>query len=160
MSGFALGRLAEERRAWRQNPIFGFTAKPEKNPDGTCNLLNWECRIPGKAGTPWEGGLYRLRMLFTEDYPSSPPKCVFQPPGFFHPNVYPCGTVCLDLLNEYQNWRPSTTVRQILLGIQTLLEEPNPNSPAQAQAISFFLQNKEEYERRIRAQATANPDVV
>lgn len=25
--------------------------------------------------TLWEGGLYKLRMLFKDDYPSSPPKC-------------------------------------------------------------------------------------
>ena len=25
--------------------------------------------------TPWEGGLYKVRMLFKDDYPSSPPKC-------------------------------------------------------------------------------------
>lgn len=25
--------------------------------------------------TPWEGGLYKIRMLFKDDYPSSPPKC-------------------------------------------------------------------------------------
>lgn len=29
--------------------------------------------------TPWEGGLYKLRMLFKDDYPSSPPKCEFEP---------------------------------------------------------------------------------
>ena len=28
----------------------GFVAKPVKNPDGTLNLLNWECKIPGKKG--------------------------------------------------------------------------------------------------------------
>lgn len=27
--------------------------------------------------TPWEGGLFKLRMLFKDDYPSSPPKCEF-----------------------------------------------------------------------------------
>ena len=27
--------------------------------------------------TPWEGGLYKLRMLFKDDYPSSPPKCKY-----------------------------------------------------------------------------------
>lgn len=29
--------------------------------------------------TPWEGGLFKLRMLFKDDYPSSPPKCEFVP---------------------------------------------------------------------------------
>ena len=28
----------------------GFIARPTKNPDGTLNLMNWECAIPGKKG--------------------------------------------------------------------------------------------------------------
>lgn len=30
--------------------IQGFVAVPTKNPDGTMNLMNWECAIPGKKG--------------------------------------------------------------------------------------------------------------
>ena len=26
----------------------GFVARPTKNPDGTLNLMSWECAIPGK----------------------------------------------------------------------------------------------------------------
>ncbi|KHJ75338.1 hypothetical protein OESDEN_25045 [Oesophagostomum dentatum] len=29
-------------------------------------------------------------MLFKDDFPSTPPKCKFEPP-LFHPNVYPSG---------------------------------------------------------------------
>ena len=32
-----------------------------KNADGTMNLMLWEYAIPGKKGTPWEGGLYKVR---------------------------------------------------------------------------------------------------
>lgn len=28
--------------------VQGFVAKPAKNSDGTKNLFNWECKIPGK----------------------------------------------------------------------------------------------------------------
>lgn len=49
--------------------------------------------------TDWEGGFFPLTLHFSEDYPSKPPKCKF-PQGFFHPNVYPSGTVCLSILNE------------------------------------------------------------
>jgi ubiquitin-conjugating enzyme E2 I len=38
MSGIAAGRLAEERKAWRKDHPFGFTALPVKNEDGTMNL--------------------------------------------------------------------------------------------------------------------------
>ena len=34
-----------------------------KNADGTMNLMLWEYGIPGKKGTPWEGGLYKARSL-------------------------------------------------------------------------------------------------
>lgn len=87
--------------------------------------------------TPWEGGLYKLRMIFKDDYPTSPPKCKFEPP-LFHPNVYPSGTVCLSLLDEEKDWRPAITIKQILLGIQDLLNEPNIKDPAQAEAYTIY----------------------
>ena len=49
--------------------------------------------------TDWAGGFFPIAIHFSEDYPSKPPKCKF-PQGFFHPNVYPSGTVCLSILNE------------------------------------------------------------
>lgn len=68
-------------------------------------------------GSLWEGGEYSLTMEFSEEYPSKPPKCKFAP-VLFHPNVYPSGTVCLSILNEDEDWKPSITIKQILLGIQ------------------------------------------
>lgn len=88
--------------------------------------------------TPWEEGLYKLRMLFKDEYPSSPPKCKFEPP-LFHPNIYPSGTVCLSLLDEDKDWRPSISIKQLLIGIQELLNEPNIRDPAQAEAYTAFL---------------------
>lgn len=76
-------------------------------------------------------------MIFKKDYPNTPPKCKFEPP-LFHPNVYPSGTVCLSLLDEDKDWRPSITIKQILLGIQELLNEPNAKDPAQAEAYTCF----------------------
>ncbi|VBB32121.1 unnamed protein product [Acanthocheilonema viteae] len=158
-AGIAAGRLAEERKAWRKNHPFGFIAKPSSNPDGTRNLFNWECAIPGKKGTIWEGGLYKANFIFTsikmqfkDDYPSTPPKCKFDPP-LFHPNVYPSGTVCLSLLDENKDWKPSVSVRQLLLGIQDLLTNPNVEDPAQADAYQIYCQNRVEYEKRVRRQA-------
>ncbi len=79
--------------------------------------MRWKCRLPGKKGTLWEGGYYPLTITFNEDYPQKPPKCSF-PEGFYHPNVYPSGNVCLSILNEDEAWMPSISVKQILLGIQ------------------------------------------
>ena len=126
-SGISTSRLREERKAWRKEHPFGFVAKPLKNPDGSLNLYAWECVIPGKKNTGWAGGHYKLSMNFKDDYPSSPPKCKFDPP-LFHPNVYPSGTVCLSILDEEKDWRPAITIKQILLGIQHLLRLLEKNS--------------------------------
>ena len=156
MAGIARSRLAEERKVWRKDRPHGFFARPETSKDGAVNLLKWECQIPGKSGTLWDTGFYPLTMEFSEDYPSKPPKCRF-PAGFFHPNIYPSGTVCLSILNEDEGWRPSITVKQLLLGIQDLLDAPNDKSPAQSEAYILFTQDKPEYERKIKLQAQKYP---
>uniref|UniRef100_A0A914DS15 UBC core domain-containing protein n=1 Tax=Acrobeloides nanus TaxID=290746 RepID=A0A914DS15_9BILA len=152
MAGIAGARLAEERKSWRKDHPFGFIAKPTKNEDGTLNLFLWECAIPGKKDTIWDGGLYKLKMMFKDDYPSTPPKCRFDPP-LFHPNVYPSGTVCLSLLDENKDWKPSISIKQLLMGIQDLLNAPNIEDPAQADAYQIFVQNRAEYEKRVKRQA-------
>mmetsp|Transcript_103730 Transcript_103730/g.143500 ORF Transcript_103730/g.143500 Transcript_103730/m.143500 type:complete len:89 (+) Transcript_103730:83-349(+) len=82
----------------------------------TVDLFSWNCIIPGKKDTPWEGGEYKLTMDFSDEYPNKPPKCKFTP-VLFHPNIYPSGTVCLSILNEDEDWRPSLSIPEILLGI-------------------------------------------
>jgi ubiquitin-conjugating enzyme E2 I len=79
----------------------------------------------------------------------------FEPP-LFHPNVYPSGTICLSILNEEEGWRPAITIKQILMGIQDLLDAPNPESPAQSEAYSLYMSDKERYKRRIREEARKN----
>ncbi|KAK2557202.1 SUMO-conjugating enzyme UBC9 [Acropora cervicornis] len=150
MSGIALGRLTEERKAWRKDHPFGFVARPVKNSDGTLNLMNWECAIPGKKATPWEGGSFKLRMIFKDDYPSSPPKYEFDAIIAY---FYGHRTVCLSLLDEEKDWRPAVTIKQILLGIQDLLNDPNIKDPAQAEAYTIYSSNRAEYEKRVKSQA-------
>ena len=72
------------------------------------------------------------------------------------PNVYPSGTICLSILNEEEGWRPAITVKQMVLGIQDLLDNPNSSSPAQSEAYQLFVTNKTEYKRRVRLEAEKN----
>lgn len=144
-------RLQEERKQWRKDHPFGFYAKPDKNPDGTMNLQQWTAGIPGKAATAWAGALFPITFTFPDDYPAKPPKVRF-PAGFYHPNVYPSGTVCLLILNEEQDWRPAITLKQIALGVQELLDTPNPDSPAQEPAWRAFTNDKPLYERKVKEQ--------
>ncbi|KAL6714913.1 SUMO conjugating enzyme Hus5 [Lecanora helva] len=141
-------RLQEERLQWRRDHPFGFFAKPVRTSQGVLDLKKWECGVPGKDKTLWEGGLFKLDVLF--------PDGKFVPP-LFHPNVYPSGTVCLSILNEEEGWKPAITIKQILLGIQDLLNDPNPDSPAQADAYNLFKRDRQAYEKKVKSIVKDNP---
>ncbi|CAH2049157.1 unnamed protein product [Thlaspi arvense] len=57
-------------------------------------------------------------------------------------------------------WRPAITVKQILVGIQDLLDQPNPADPAQTEGYHLFIQDVVEYKRRVRQQAKLYPPLV
>jgi ubiquitin-conjugating enzyme E2 I len=151
-----LNRLIEERKAWRKDRPFGFTAKPRVGSDGEVTLTSWDCIIPGKDGTIWEGGCYPVEITFSNSYPAKPPRVAF-PKGFYHPNIYPSGTVCLSILNEDEQWRPSITLKQILIGVQDLLNNPNEKSPAQSEAFMDYTQRRRRYEANVKDQVKKYP---
>ncbi|KFD60709.1 hypothetical protein M514_05899 [Trichuris suis] len=80
------------------------------------DIFKWDCAIRGPSDSPWEGGLYKIRVEFPENYPAAPTICTVDPP-LFHPNVFPNGKVCLSILHP-EGWNPSFGVRQILEGSQ------------------------------------------
>merc|ERR1712079_493529 len=65
----------------------------------------------------------------------------------FHPNIYADGSICLDILQH--NWSPIYDVHAILTSIQSLLTDPNPNSPANVEAAKLYQENRKEYEKRV-----------
>ncbi len=78
----------EERKAWRRDHPYGFFARPVSNGDGSSDIMKWEAGVPGKEGTDWEGGVFKVSMEFSEDYPSKPPKCtLFCVPAPFEEDV-------------------------------------------------------------------------
>jgi len=74
--------------------------------------------------------------------------------------VYPSGTVCLSILNEDEGWMPSITVKQILQGIQDLLTDPNPNSPAQTEAYVDYTKHPKQYEQKVKKQVEKFPPPI
>ena len=63
-----------------------------------------------------------------------------------------CLGVYFSDLDKKKDWRTAITVKETLLGIQDLLNDPNIKDPAQAEAYIYFCQNRTDYEKRVRAQ--------
>jgi hypothetical protein len=54
----------------------------------------------------------------------------------------------LDILQR--NWSPTYDVCAILTSIRSLLNDPNPNSPANNEAAKLFVENRRLYESKVR----------
>ncbi|XP_061408284.1 ubiquitin-conjugating enzyme E2 A-like isoform X1 [Lethenteron reissneri] len=127
----------------QEDPPAGVSGAPSEN-----NIMLWNAVIFGPEGTPFEDGTFKLTLEFTEEYPNKPPTVKFVS-KMFHPNVYADGSICLDILQN--RWSPTYDVSSILTSIQSLLDEPNPNSPANSLAAQLYQENKREYEKKVSA---------
>lgn len=109
-------------------------------PDGD-NLYQWVGTIEGAKGTVYEGQTYKLSLHFGDQYPFAAPTVRFET-ACFHPNVDQYGNICLDILKD--KWSAVYNVRTILLSIQSLLGEPNNDSPLNGHAAALWA-NQDEY---------------
>eukprot|EP00043_Microstomoeca_roanoka_P025864 m.10132 g.10132 ORF g.10132 m.10132 type:complete len:156 (+) comp5933_c0_seq1:240-707(+) len=107
-------------------------------PEGD-NLFQWKATIVGAEGTAYASLKYKLTIKFPTEYPYSAPVVTFDTPCF-HPNVDNHGNICLDILKD--KWSPSYDIRTVLLSIQSLLGDPNVDSPLNCHAAELWANPK------------------
>lgn len=56
------------------------------------------------------------------------------------------GRICLDILKK--NWSPALQIKSVLLSIQSLLSEPNPDDPLNNEAANEWKANKKQAEKK------------
>ncbi|KAG6533113.1 hypothetical protein ZIOFF_006978 [Zingiber officinale] len=169
-------RLMSDLKAIRNEPPEGCSASPSSDE----NLFVWSATILGPDETPWEGGVFGLRLTFGDSYPAKPPRVRFTS-EVFHPNVE-TGRMCICTLLQLGHFVASlgstlslhTTyftgflnfslvspaslssvfVRQLMLGhlatMFSLLTDPNPASPANPEAAQLFQHDNQAYNKRVR----------
>ncbi|KAH0869547.1 hypothetical protein HID58_076569 [Brassica napus] len=144
MSTPARKRLMRDFKRLQQDPPAGISGAPQDN-----NIMLWNAVIFGPDDTPWDGGnvLSNSHCSFLKIIQTKPPTVRFVS-RMFHPNIYADGSICLDILQN--QWSPIYDVAAILTSIQSLLCDPNPNSPANSEAARMFSESKREYNRRVR----------
>jgi ubiquitin-conjugating enzyme E2 A len=142
MSSAARRRLLNDLKRFEQDDTNGIFASPCED-----NIMTWEAVIFGPDETKWEGGSFKLLIEFSEEYPTKPPGVKFIS-NMFHPNIYADGKICLDILTNH--WSPIYDVHTVLTSIQSLLSDPNPDSPANAEAARLYTENIQEYYNRVQ----------
>lgn len=135
----AFKRLKKEYEELINDPLTNCSANPINEND----ILQWSAKIYGPKDTPYENGIFKLTMIFSQDYPFKPPKVVFNT-KIYHPNINSNGGICLNILKDA--WSPALTISKILLSVCSLLADPNPNDPLVPEIARIYHENKEKYE--------------
>jgi ubiquitin-conjugating enzyme E2 R len=112
------------------------------------NMFDWDVGVFGPPKTLYEGGYFKAKIKFPQDYPYSPPSFKFLT-KMWHPNIYETGEVCISILHPpvddpqsgelpQERWNPTQNVRTIMLSVISMLNEPNTSSPANVDASVMF----------------------
>lgn len=134
--------IAKEVKSLDESPPGGI--KVVVNDDNFSTIF---ADIEGPAGTPYEGGVFRMKLVLTPDFPNSPPKGYFVT-KIFHPNIANNGEICVNTLKK--DWNPTLGLRHVLLVIRCLLVEPFPESALNEQAGKMLMEDYEAYAKHAR----------
>jgi len=135
-------RILKERENLTKDPPANCSAGPVGD-----DIYRWEATIIGPEDSPYNGGIFKLDIVFPEDYPYKPPKCRFRT-RIFHPNINREGGICLDILKD--QWSPALTISKVLLSICALMTDPNPDDPLLADVAALFVDDREGYNEKAR----------
>jgi len=147
--------LAKQLKDLAKRPIEGFSAGPADDSD----LFNWDIMIMGPPGTPYEGGMFKAKMKFPQDFPNMPPELRFTS-EFWHPNVHEDGKVCISILHppgddQYgyetaeERWRPIHSVESVLISVISMISSPNDESPANVDAAKQWRDDKDGFTKKV-----------
>uniref|UniRef100_A0A7S1SKZ5 E2 ubiquitin-conjugating enzyme n=1 Tax=Tetraselmis chuii TaxID=63592 RepID=A0A7S1SKZ5_9CHLO len=139
LSNTALAQLVKELRDLDKKPCEGIKVLINEE-----NIADVQAELEGPAGTPYEGGLFRMRLILGSDFPNAAPKGYFLT-KIFHPNVSNEGEICVNVLKK--DWKPDLGIRHVLLVIRCLLIEPFPESALNEEAGRLLLEEYDEYAR-------------
>ncbi|WVF69753.1 hypothetical protein IAT40_004532 [Kwoniella sp. CBS 6097] len=110
------------------------------------DVLNFTLTITPDEGI-YKGGVFKFTFVISAGYPHEPPK-VRCTQKIYHPNLDLEGNVCLNILRE--DWKPVLNLSSVMIGIQYLFLEPNPDDPLNKDAAEDLRRNKEGFVQNVK----------
>ena len=114
-------RITKELNHLKKSQLKGVQAAPKGK-----DMFHWTGTIEGPKDSCYENGMFDLDINFPKNYPFSPPKIKFKT-KVYHCNISSDGSICLDIIKN--QWSPILKISQVLISIQSLLCDPNPDDP-------------------------------
>ncbi|KAG0067726.1 Ubiquitin-conjugating enzyme E2 T [Linnemannia elongata] len=132
-------RMGKELTDLEQTPPLGVACYPVND-----NIVHLQAEIAGPEDSPYHGGSFKIDIHIPDRYPFEPPRCQFLT-RVYHPNIDEQGLICLDILKgpPKGTWLPSINITTMLISLQLLLAQPNPDDPLLVDVATEFKENRE-----------------
>ena len=109
------------------------------------NLLDIQADIIGPKATPYENGIFKVKLEIPFNFPFNPPKGFFLT-KIFHPNISEKGEICVNTLKK--DWNPKEwSLSNLFEVIKCLLIVPFPESALNEEAGKLFMEDYNEYSK-------------
>ena len=132
--------------------------------ESNMSLLRAQITIRGDDGSSsscYTNGIFMVSIQIPSRYPFEPPHVRFVT-SIYHPNIDAAGRICLDTLKSPPagTWSPAVSLPSLLLTLQTLLCEPNPDDALMADIANQYKRNYTQFcnEARKRTQLYATAE--
>ena len=77
-------------------------------------MFHWRATIIGPKDSPYQDGVFNLKLDIPSDYPFKAPQVTFET-KVYHPNISSSGTICLDILKSA--WSPALKISKVCVYI-------------------------------------------
>ena len=142
ISPAVMRRILNEVADLTRNPPEGVKIVPVED-----DLSEIQAFISGPESTPFEGGVFKIKLRFGAEFPQVPPKGFFVT-KIFHPNVSASGEICVNTLKK--DWKEELGLRHVLITVKCLLIHPNPESALNEEAGRLLLEDYDDYSSRAK----------
>ncbi len=139
-------RIDNEYKQLNLNPIDGICFEMDEK-----DHHNWTGTIFGPKDSPYENGIFDVKITFPPNYPIDAPTLIFIT-KIYHPSINNTGKLCTPILSK--DWAPTFNICDVMKEVKSLLKNFDQIHDGENAEVSAQLHNDKAAFIKVAAQWT------